>query len=553
MNVTPKPAIDCGFQKQVERIQKVLEESTEISFTFWQHSSGSNQATSASSDTSSANGDAMKLRLGECGTALETHQNPFCLEWSNTDSLLVVPLRNGRVLLGYLVGAVPKTTQRLCRSLAEQIVRVHFQEHELVESKVRVEECIQQITRNFEELNWLRNLAEHFEICEVGSNVARVANSTLPSLRMLVGSEAIFLFDCPNRGESDQEAIIGDLIHLEGETSVSEHEARQAIHGLKGLSSHRAVIRNSTRPGEPLEGKGRIHSMILARVTSQRNQIGWLLVVNKVLAPDQDRLLLLNKNRSELEFGTFEAGLISAISVMLGSHGRNVDLFRERDALLSGVIRALINSIDAKDRYTCGHSDRVAQMSTRIASELGLSAKDCEQIHMSGLLHDIGKIGVPDYVLSKPDRLTESEFALVKLHPTIGFEILKDLKPISYVLPGVLHHHEAFDGSGYPHGLSEENIPLFGRIIAVADSFDAMTSDRPYRSGMPRAEAERILLLGSGTQWDPNIIRAFLRIVSGMEDIYGSSSQAPPTSQFINAPISLPIEAPPLPTWQQKF
>jgi HD-GYP domain-containing protein (c-di-GMP phosphodiesterase class II) len=140
---------------------------------------------------------------------------------------------------------------------------------------------------------------------------------------------------------------------------------------------------------------------------------------------------------------------------------------------------------------------------------------------MAGLLHDIGKIGVPDYVLGKPDRLTDEEFAQIKRHPEIGCAILKHLKQLHFVLPGVLHHHESFDGRGYPHGLAGDSIPLLGRIIAVADAYDAMTSDRPYRSGMPTEKAEAILRSGAGKQWDPRMIEAFFQEIDEAHQICG--------------------------------
>jgi HD-GYP domain-containing protein (c-di-GMP phosphodiesterase class II) len=145
---------------------------------------------------------------------------------------------------------------------------------------------------------------------------------------------------------------------------------------------------------------------------------------------------------------------------------------------------------------------------------MGLSADECERVFMAGVLHDVGKIGVPDAILSKPGKLTDFEFEIVKQHPRIGFEILEHLKQLNYVLPGVLHHHEAYDGSGYPSGLVGEDIPLHGRILAVADAYDAMTSNRPYRSGMPHAKAEAILRAEAGKTWDSKIVEVFLECLA---------------------------------------
>jgi HD-GYP domain-containing protein (c-di-GMP phosphodiesterase class II) len=147
-----------------------------------------------------------------------------------------------------------------------------------------------------------------------------------------------------------------------------------------------------------------------------------------------------------------------------------------------------------------------------IAQEAGLTDADAERIYMAGLLHDVGKIGVPESVLQKPGRLTAEEFEQMKKHPAIGARILADVKQIKDILPGVLHHHERYDGKGYPDGLSGQNIPLMGRIICLADCFDAMTSTRTYRKAMPLEVTLADIRRCSGTQFDPELTEAFLRI-----------------------------------------
>ena len=135
-----------------------------------------------------------------------------------------------------------------------------------------------------------------------------------------------------------------------------------------------------------------------------------------------------------------------------------------------------------------------------------------ENIYLSGLLHDIGKIGIDDQVLRKPGRLTESEYEHIKMHAEIGYRILKDLKQLDQVLPVVRHHHEAWNGTGYPFGLQGEEIPLVARIVAVADAFDAMSSDRPYRKGMADDKLDEIFRSGAGRQWDADIVDAFFAV-----------------------------------------
>jgi HD-GYP domain-containing protein (c-di-GMP phosphodiesterase class II) len=254
---------------------------------------------------------------------------------------------------------------------------------------------------------------------------------------------------------------------------------------------------------------------------------GWLLALNRIPWSERSTQPIdsVPIAFSDNEFGTGEVGLMSSAASVLAAHYRNTELFREKEVLLIGVVRALINAIDAKDSYTCGHSDRVAVFAKCIGEQMGLSIRDCEQLYMSGLLHDLGKIGIPDQVLCKPGKLTDEEFAIIRQHPTIGHSILNHLPQLQHILPGVLHHHESVNGRGYPHGLAEEEIPLFGRILAVADSFDAMTSARPYRSAMSTEKATAILREGAGTQWDRQIVEAFLEALPAIEEA-GEQSDA---------------------------
>src|SRR5215204_3822211 len=186
-------------------------------------------------------------------------------------------------------------------------------------------------------------------------------------------------------------------------------------------------------------------------------------------------------------------------------------LFEDVHGLMMGLLHSLTSAVDAKDAYTCGHSERVALVSRHLAQQMGLSEKDVEQIYMAGLLHDVGKIGVPEAVLQKTGKLTPEEFEQMKRHPQIGARILQDIKQVREIVPGVRHHHELYDGKGYPVGLAGEKIPLMGRIICLADCFDAMTSNRTYRKALPLEVALTEIRRCSGTQFDPALTDAFLR------------------------------------------
>ena len=181
-------------------------------------------------------------------------------------------------------------------------------------------------------------------------------------------------------------------------------------------------------------------------------------------------------------------------------------------------IQTLRYTVEAKDSYTRGHSDRVAEYSVLIGEALNLSASELKTLHIGGLFHDIGKIGVPDSILLKESRLTDDEYSEIKNHPSIGAHILSTAKIFSDIIPIVKHHHEKYDGTGYPGRLSGDNIPYLARITAIADSFDAMTSKRTYRNSLPIetviSEFERC----KGTQFDPELTDVFLDIIKNHYD-----------------------------------
>ena len=173
-------------------------------------------------------------------------------------------------------------------------------------------------------------------------------------------------------------------------------------------------------------------------------------------------------------------------------------------------VKALVEAIDAKDPYTRGHSNRVRSSSVRVAKKLGLGKQRVENLEFAALLHDIGKIGIKDEVLQKKSPLTEGEFRSIQEHPLIGVKILEEIEILKDIIPVIRHHHERFDGGGYPDGLAGEKIPLEARILTVADSFDAMTSFRPYRPALSLPEALAELERGQGTQFDLRVLEIFL-------------------------------------------
>lgn len=185
----------------------------------------------------------------------------------------------------------------------------------------------------------------------------------------------------------------------------------------------------------------------------------------------------------------------------------------ENEKLFMHVVHSLADAIDAKDTYTNGHSGRVAKYSKEIARRYGYSEKAQGDIYMMGLLHDVGKIGVPDAVINKPAKLTDEEFALIKNHPSMGSRILKNIKEMPALATGARWHHEKFGGGGYPDGLSGNDIPEEARIIAVADAYDAMSSRRSYRDVLPQEVVRGEIEKGKGTQFDPKFADIMLSMI----------------------------------------
>lgn len=209
----------------------------------------------------------------------------------------------------------------------------------------------------------------------------------------------------------------------------------------------------------------------------------------------------------------FNAGDMMLVESMLSFGGKiiaNCELHEKLRKMSFEVTRALVSAIDKKDNYTSGHSERVGFLARLTGEQLGLPAADLQWLEWAGILHDVGKIGIREEVLGKRGRLTEEEFAHIKEHPRMGYEILKPIAQFDPVLQGVLHHHENPDGTGYPIGLKGDDIPMFARIIHVSDVFDALSSDRSYRPAFTVEQACEIIVKDAGTKLDAEVAAAFL-------------------------------------------
>jgi HD-GYP domain-containing protein (c-di-GMP phosphodiesterase class II) len=233
------------------------------------------------------------------------------------------------------------------------------------------------------------------------------------------------------------------------------------------------------------------------------------------------------------EFSEAELELLAAIGNQAGIAMHRARLVQEVERLFLDLMKAIASIIDAKDGYTHKHSERVAALGVRLAAHLGFDADSRSAVELSGLLHDLGKIGVPDAILNKPGKLTDAEFTEMRLHPLHGARILSNIQSqkIASLLPGVKYHHERWDGKGYPEGLKGEEIPMLGRVLAVADFLDALTSDRSYRKGMSLPEAVQMMMDLEGQAFDPVVVKAAM-------ELHAKGELALPASPNPSAPPS---------------
>ena len=228
-------------------------------------------------------------------------------------------------------------------------------------------------------------------------------------------------------------------------------------------------------------------------------------------------LTILN-DAQQKDYSTGDLKFLKVLAAQLSIIITDNELYQNLKDFLLNLVRSMVSTIEAKDSYTRGHSERVNSISMVIARTMGLSDKDVENTSWAAILHDIGKIGIPESVLTKPGRLTEGECAIIMTHPRKGYEILEPIVQLKDALPGVLYHQEKYDGRGYPEGRKGEKIPLYARIIAVADMYDAITSSRAYRARNTHINAMKEIERVSGSQLDPMIVEIFKEVCDSQPD-----------------------------------
>ncbi len=224
-------------------------------------------------------------------------------------------------------------------------------------------------------------------------------------------------------------------------------------------------------------------------------------------------MVCLVKELENVDFNLDDIQLLNVFTSQTAAIMENARLYGKVLEINREIIRSLAKAVEAKDSYTKGHSDQVAYYGVKLGRKLSLTSEELDNLYWAGILHDVGKIGVPDNILNKNGRLSDEEFEIIKKHPVIGRDILAQIESMKDIVPIIYHHHERIDGKGYPVGIKKETIPFLARVISVVDAYDALTSDRAYRRAMEPARAVKILEEGAGSQWEPELVDTWLTIL----------------------------------------
>ncbi len=387
-----------------------------------------------------------------------------------------------------------------------------------------------ELAQTYEELVLLYKLSTNMKVTESDANFLQMACDCLTEIVFVEGI-AILL----EKSIDDKQQLVvtagSGLIDIDEQTASILHSGL-----IEEINSGKEALLDSEVDSAfkydwpsnikniiavPLYSKEKAESHFAGRTQNGNYVMGLMIAINRI---------------GKQDFDSTDVKLFNSVAGGCAVFIENGRLFKDLKELFIGSLKALTSSIDAKDKYTHGHSERVAFVSRWIAERLSEQDQlDEEQIHiiyLAGLLHDIGKIGIEEAVLRKNGKLTEQEFSRIKQHPSIGAGILHEIKQMRDIVSGVLSHHERVDGKGYPDGLVADQISLTGKIVGLADSFDAMTSKRTYRDAMSVEQALAEIEKGLGTQFDRKVGRVFLDsdvyqlweiIQNGFSEIYGSS------------------------------
>jgi HD-GYP domain-containing protein (c-di-GMP phosphodiesterase class II) len=365
-----------------------------------------------------------------------------------------------------------------------------------------------ELSQTYEELVLLHNLSTNMKVTESDANFLQMACDSLTEIVCVEGI-AILL----EKTIDDKQQLV--VTAGSGLIDIDEHTAAILHSGLMDEinSGKEALLDSEVDSAFKYEWPDNINNIIAVPLCGKEKKESGITGKNENGNCIMGLMVAINRIGKQ-DFDSTDIKLFNSVAGGCAVFIQNGELFKDLKELFIGSLKALTSSIDAKDKYTHGHSERVAFISRWIAEKISEHEKlDEEQIHMvylAGLLHDIGKIGIEEVVLRKKGQLTDQEYDRIKQHPSIGAGILHEIKQMRDIIPGVLSHHERVDGRGYPDGLVDEQIPLTGKIVGLADSFDAMTSKRTYRDAMSVEHALEEIEKGLGTQFDEKVGRIFL-------------------------------------------
>ena len=389
-------------------------------------------------------------------------------------------------------------SQRDAGELTELLGWLLKREYDLHVASDELSKLSSNLASTYEELSLLYRISGSMKVTQSQTEFLQsVCNDLLETMNIQAAAGVIYAYP-PAR---DDEVVLAGSIEMNGD-QVRLLAATQIA--PRFIKTTRAILDNHFVPAASVNSS-EVRSVVAVPLVIDDQPIGMLMGINKQVG----------------EFDSVDLKLLNSIGNQAAVFMSNARLFNDVQDLVMGVLHALTATIDAKDPYTCGHSQRVAMLSREIAKASGFSPAKVQQVYLSGLLHDVGKIGVPESVLCKEGRLTDEEYADIKRHPAIGAKILQGIRQLDEVVIGILTHHERPDGRGYPRGLKGMEVPMEGRIVGLADVFDAMTSDRTYRKALPLTQVIDEIRRCSGTQFDPMLVEKFLamNIEKLLEDI----------------------------------
>lgn len=488
-------------------------------------------------------------RAGQCGprrsvqrdwlcdliyrSALVTRVLPTATEqWNNEEQptpfeavpglwLAAVPVQERRERTGYVIAAIPTlelgTSEQfnaMCQSarldalMASRMLkgidppartevprlaamfRFSWHDQQVIDSHTStLEEVGRELGESYEEINLLYTVIQGMTVVERPDRFIAFA---CEELLLTLPYRWIAAWVHPRGGGSSPELIVA------GTPGRSRSNIESASATLAGMMDDSATC---VVAGHPVAGSvlSDLGAAAMAHPICRDGRVHGMLVAG-------------DKEGTDSAASSVDMKLLGAAASHMAIFLENAGLYEDLNAMFLGTLEALTASIDAKDRYTCGHSRRVALLTRQLAHAAGLDEATVARMHIAGLVHDVGKIGVSEQLLCKPGDLTEVEYAAIREHPRIGYRILRDIPRFEDILDGVLYHHERWDGAGYPEGIAGEDIPLVARLIALADAFDAMCSTRTYRSAMNEDQVLAELAEGVGRQFDPTLVPLFLEL-----------------------------------------